>query len=124
MSDDPRRPSLEDVETRLKTAEGVRREATARSESRRASAKSQSIGFRIAAELVAAVLVGGAIGYGLDLWLETAPVFMVLMLLLGFAAALMNIFRIMRGMDQAVGLGRAMRESKKAGQDDDDDEFP
>ncbi len=110
MTDREKPPSLEDVEARLaavRTRQEQRRDV---STDRRSFGAAQSVGFKIAAELVASILVGTGLGYFLDQWLETGPVFLIVMIFLGFAAALMNIYRIVKGMDQAVGLGRAMRE--------------
>jgi ATP synthase protein I len=112
MTERDQPPSLEDVEARLAAVRAEADKKRETSERRRASGAAQGVGFRIAAELVASVLVGAGLGYGLDSWLDTKPLFMVLMVLLGFAAALMNIFRIVKGLDQAVGLGRAMREGE------------
>jgi ATP synthase protein I len=113
MTDRETPPSLEDVEARLAAVRALEQAKREKSERRRASGAAQSVGFRIAAELVAAVLVGAGLGYLLDQWLETAPLFLVLMIFLGFAAALMNIYRIVKGLDQAVGLGRAIREAEE-----------
>ncbi|MBL8630112.1 MAG: AtpZ/AtpI family protein [Rhodospirillaceae bacterium] len=119
MTDREKPPSLEDVEARLAVVRASAEQEREKSERRRASGAAQSVGFKIAAELVASVLVGAGLGYFLDQWLETKPVFLIAMIFLGFAAALMNIYRIVKGMDQAVGLGRAMREAqeKQAAQD-------
>ncbi|MCR6631015.1 MAG: AtpZ/AtpI family protein [Magnetospirillum sp.] len=67
------------------------------------------LGFRIAIEFVAGIAVGGGIGWALDRWLGTAPVMMVLFLLLGGAAGVMNAYRAAKGMDESVGLGGAQR---------------
>jgi ATP synthase protein I len=114
MTDHEHPPSREDVAVRLAEAEARRTSEQDRQDQRRAAGAAQGIGFRIATELLAALIVGAGLGYGLDLWLETKPWFMVTMLVLGFAAGLMNIFRMMKGLDQAVGLGRAMREAEAA----------
>lgn len=63
------------------------------------------LGFRIATELVAAFAVGGGIGYLLDRWLGTAPWLMVVFLLLGATAGMLNVYRVMLGINQVVGLG-------------------
>lgn len=42
--------------------------------------------------LVAATLVGFAAGFWVDRWLGTSPVFMILLLLAGFAGAALNIY--------------------------------
>jgi ATP synthase protein I len=50
-------------------------------------------GFRLSTELVAGVLVGAAIGWLLDWWLRTSPWGMIVFLLLGFAAGVLNVMR-------------------------------
>lgn len=63
------------------------------------------LGFRIATELVASFAVGGGVGYLLDRWLGTAPWLMVVFLLLGAAAGMLNVYRVMLGINKVVGLG-------------------
>ena len=50
-------------------------------------------GFRLSTELVAAVLVGAALGWVLDRLLGIAPWGMIVFLLLGFAAGVLNVMR-------------------------------
>ena len=50
-------------------------------------------GFRLSTELVAGVLVGAAIGWVLDRWLGISPWGMIVFLLLGFAAGVLNVMR-------------------------------
>jgi ATP synthase protein I len=50
-------------------------------------------GFRMSTELVAGVLVGVAIGLLLDRWLGTSPWGLLVLLLLGFAAGVLNVMR-------------------------------
>ncbi|TMJ79282.1 MAG: F0F1 ATP synthase assembly protein I, partial [Alphaproteobacteria bacterium] len=50
-------------------------------------------GFRLSTELVAAVVVGAALGWLLDRWLGISPWGMIVFLLLGFAAGVLNVMR-------------------------------
>jgi ATP synthase protein I len=50
-------------------------------------------GFRLSAEFVAGILVGAAIGWFMDRWLGTSPWGMIVLLLLGFAAGVLNLMR-------------------------------
>jgi ATP synthase protein I len=51
-------------------------------------------GFRLSTELVAGVLAGAAIGWVLDRWLGISPWGMIVFLLLGFAAGVLNVMRV------------------------------
>ncbi len=63
-------------------------------------ARNEALGFamRLGVELVAGVAVGGFIGWALDRWLGTAPFLMVVFLLLGAAAGIVNVIRAATAM--------------------------
>jgi len=65
------------------------------SEDQTASAKASAMarGFRLSSELVAGVLVGAVIGWGIDRLLSTSPWGFIVFLLLGFAAGVVNLMR-------------------------------
>ena len=50
-------------------------------------------GFRLSTELVAGVLAGAALGWLLDRWLGISPWGLIVFLLLGFAAGVLNVMR-------------------------------
>jgi ATP synthase protein I len=50
-------------------------------------------GFRLSTELVGGVLVGAGLGWLLDRWLGISPWGMIVFLLLGFAAGVINVMR-------------------------------
>lgn len=55
--------------------------------------RGMAYGMRMASELVGAVLVGAAIGYGLDYLLGSKPWLLLLFFVLGFAAGVLNVMR-------------------------------
>jgi ATP synthase protein I len=50
-------------------------------------------GFRLSTELVAGVAVGAGLGWLLDKWLGTTPWGMIVLLMFGFAAGILNVMR-------------------------------
>ncbi len=62
-------------------------------------------GIRIASELLAALLLAGALGYGLDRLIGTLPLFMLIGLFLGFAAGILNVHRAMNETDASLAEG-------------------
>ncbi len=52
------------------------------------------LGLRVGVELVSALVVAEAIGWALDHWLHTLPLFLVIFLVLGGAAGLANVWRL------------------------------
>ena len=71
-------------------------------------------------ELVSALIVGVGIGLLLDYWLGTRPWFLLVFFLLGSAAGILNVFRVMKRMGGAVGYHPAEsgRGSKDLGSRD------
>jgi ATP synthase protein I len=58
-------------------------------------------GMRIGTEFIAAILVGAVIGYLIDLGLGTSPWGLLIMLLVGFAAGILNVTRVVAQMNAA-----------------------
>lgn len=61
-----------------------------------------SRGYRLASEFVAALVVGGGLGYGIDEVAHTRPWAMLVLLLLGFAAGVRNVMRAAAEMNAGV----------------------
>lgn len=57
------------------------------------------IGVRVGVEMVSALVVAVAIGWGLDRWLGTTPVFLGVFVLLGGAAGVLNVWRMFAPRD-------------------------
>ena len=62
-------------------------------ESASARASAMAVGLRLSSELVAGVLVGAAIGWGFDRLVSTSPWGLIVFLLLGFSAGIINVVR-------------------------------
>jgi ATP synthase protein I len=58
-----------------------------------ARASAMARGFRLSSELIAGVVVGAALGWGLDRMLSTSPWGMIVFVLLGFTAGVVNVVR-------------------------------
>jgi len=84
-----RHERLADFETRLGRARG--RAGNAPEAQARGSAMGTA--FRISSELVVGLLVGGLIGWQLDKWFESSPVFLLVFFILGAAAGIWNVIR-------------------------------
>jgi ATP synthase protein I len=119
MDERDTRDPLRDLEQRLdKARQGQKPPAEAVSEARAALA----VGLRIGLELVVAVLVGVALGRAFDKWLGTEPWGLIIFVFLGFAAGLLNVFRIATRAERAVGLGPRTPAPPPKAWDDEDEE--
>jgi ATP synthase protein I len=60
--------------------------------------------FRMASEFVAAIVVGTALGFGIDSIFSTRPWATVILLLLGFAAGVLNVVRATSELNAATAV--------------------
>ncbi len=107
-------PSLESVEARLAVVREERAVKAAKEQSQANQRQGLGLGMRVGIELLASVLASVGIGLLLDNWLETMPIFTLAFVSIGFAAGVMNTLRVSRGLDEKIGLGRAVREKEAA----------
>ena len=97
MADDPEKGSpLEALEDRIAAA----RERHRPRRGRRQEYTVGSIAWRMVVELVVGVLVGGAMGWGLDALFGTLPLFLIVMGLFGFAAGVRTMMHSARELGQ------------------------
>lgn len=66
---------------------------------------------RAATDLVAALIVGGFLGYWIDQWLGTKPWAMIILFFLGFAAGFLNIYRAQMGQTYKIGFKETKPET-------------
>ncbi len=67
---------------------------------------------RVGTDLVAALAVGGFLGYWMDRWLGTKPWMMVIFFFLGFFAGFLNIYRAQTGQDYKIGFKEETKKDK------------
>jgi ATP synthase protein I len=88
---------LDKLSTAIRTgtaeAEGAKA-SSGQSASARSTGQAMGLGFRVASELLAGVLVGGGIGWAIDRWLGTSPFGLIVMLLVGMVAGFWNVYRL------------------------------
>ncbi|NKD55779.1 MULTISPECIES: AtpZ/AtpI family protein [unclassified Haematospirillum] len=105
-----RHRALSDLEARIQSASGGRDEDSAGDQaSGPRNMSGLGVAARISVEMVVTTLVGTALGWFVDGWLGTRPWLMIIFMFLGGAAGISNVYRVVRGLDDGVGLGRAMR---------------
>ena len=86
-----------------KELETVRARRVPPSADQRARGVAMGQAVRLGTELVAGVAVGGFIGWALDQGFGTAPILMVVFLLLGGAAGIIGVMRTAKRMQEAAG---------------------
>jgi len=83
---------LHDLDSRL-AAEKKQTAQAEKSSTQYQGATDYSKGYRLVSEFVAGILVGAALGYGLDYVFHTLPLFLIIFLLAGFGAGMVNMSR-------------------------------
>jgi ATP synthase protein I len=77
-----------------------------------ATASGYAKGFRLSSELVAGVVVGAGIGWLIDRWIGVSPWGLIVFVLLGFAAGVLNVMR-----SAGLLVGTALDEGSRQGPD-------
>lgn len=86
---------LEEFEDRLNHARKTRKS----NEEPKQKNSGLNVAFKIATDLIAAIAVGVGIGWGLDSWLSTKPLFLLIFFLIGTAAGLLNVIRTAKSLN-------------------------
>jgi ATP synthase protein I len=111
---------LKKLDARLKRAAEGARETGTRLPRDKSPASGLGLAFRVGVELVSALAIGLAIGWLLDAWLGTRPWLMLVFILLGGAAGILNVYRMARGFGYAVGY----QQDKQTGRGRPGDQGP
>ena len=65
---------------------------------------SLNIYYRVGTELLAGLLIGAGLGWIIDQWLNTMPLFLIIMLVLGAVAGIYNLWRVLTGKGLNMGF--------------------
>lgn len=84
---------LSEIDGKLGKIKAQRESARGDEVEARVRGRGMAYGMRMATELVAAIIVGGLIGWVLDRWLGTTPWLFLVFFFLGFAAGVLNLLR-------------------------------
>lgn len=87
---DTQKPANDDFDDRIDrlTSKNEKKPSTMR-----LTEKNMGVGFKIATELLAALVVGVGMGWLLDDWLGTKPWMLILFFFLGSAAGVLNVYK-------------------------------
>ena len=106
MADDPFAERLKRLEDRIAAARAGRAEP---SRGHQREFTQGSLAWRMVIELVVGMVLGLAIGFGLDALFGTRPIFLVVFALLGFAAGVRTMLRTAQEVQSGKGEGALMR---------------
>lgn len=100
---------LADLEARIEALKGVQaRDIPAEDDHYRQANKA----WQMVTELVAGLMIGFGMGYGLDLLIGTLPLFLVVFTLLGFAAGVRVMMRTAKAAQEQTGGDDAAHDER------------
>ena len=68
------------------------------------STESLNIYYRVGTELLAGLIIGAGIGWTIDQWLNTTPLFLIIVFMLGGIAGIYNLWRVLNGKGLEIGF--------------------
>jgi len=108
MSDDPEKEPLKALEDRIDAMKGTQGPAPRGDE----HYSQLQLAWRMVIELVAGIILGLGIGYGLDWLFGTLPIFLIIFVLFGLAAGINVMMRTAKEVaeDQAAHAARQKKD--------------
>jgi ATP synthase protein I len=100
------RQRMDDLDARLKKA---RQPVDRPKQDLRMSHRETGVAYRVLIDMIAGLLVGGVLGYGLDRWLGWTPYALICGLVVGFAAGINNAWRAIRSYSEDATKGDGNR---------------
>lgn len=114
---------IDNLEAKIAQFKAVKTAQASKAASKDADSDNMNNGIRAGAEMVVTIGAGTLIGYGLDSWLETKPLFLIIFLLAGVCAGFFNIYRITQNIGSSVtsdSLQKAEKGARKAPENEDE----
>lgn len=105
---------LNKLSGKIETQRAIRRERSGESQSPTSTFAGIGQALKLSSEFVGGVAVGAGIGWLLDTWLGTMPWGLIVFLMLGFAAGVLNVLR-------SAGLIQTPEPGKRRGNEDGGD---
>ena len=93
-----KRPETGELGDKIRQARSETPGATAALAMRQREMTGVGKAFRLASEFIAAIVVASVLGLGLDAIFNTRPIFMIVLMVLGFAAGVLNVTRAAKQM--------------------------
>ena len=90
--------NLKEISTRLKIAK--KKIEKVKEKNKGSNVASLGKALKISTELVAAVVVGTTIGFLLDSWFDTKPLFIILFFFMGVSAGVLSVFKSAKKMNK------------------------
>ena len=111
MTDNDGKKALDELDSRLRAARAGAQDPLKRKGAEK-DEKGGPLGlaFRVSVEIVSAVAIGVAVGWLADQWLGTRPWLMLVFIVLGGAAGILNVYRMASGFGYAVGYKKTDEE--------------
>ena len=91
-------PKLKDLDDKLKDI----RKNTVKYSSDNQAFKSAHIGWRMVLELVIGIVIGVILGFSLDSFFNTSPIFLIILIFLGFAAGVRTMIKTAKEIDENI----------------------
>ena len=88
--------NLKEISTRLEIAKKNIKKKQIKNNGSNAASFGKAM--KISTELVAAVVVGGTIGFILDTWFDTKPLLIIIFFFIGVVAGILNVIRSAKSM--------------------------
>lgn len=109
---EPGSDRLRELDERIRAARGARKPQRAKTGEKFSMA---NMAWRMTLELVVGGMVGAAMGWGLDALLGTLPLFLIVFILLGFAAGIRTVMRSAEEVRKQQAAEAAEERDRAAG---------